>query len=213
MAQNKIFVMQMELGMMANFVYLIGCPETKEAAVIDPAWEVDTILREAEKNDLKITKALLTHTHFDHCNGVGELVEKTDAKVYIHKEESGEIPAIKENVVSTKSGDEIEIGKLKVKFIHTPGHTKGSQCFYIGDNLVSGDTLFINACGRTDLPGGSPEELYYSLALLKKMDDKTILLPGHNYGHVPHATLAEQKVENPFLVAPNLKAFLRFMGH
>ena len=82
----------------------------------------------------------------------------------------------------------------------------------LDDNLVSGDTLFINACGRTDLPGGSPEELYHSLAILKKMDDKTILLPGHNYGHAPHATLAEQKVENPFLVAPNLKAFLRFMG-
>lgn len=212
MAQRKIFVMQMELGMMANFVYLIGCAETREAAVVDPAWEVDTVLREAEKNGYKITKAFLTHTHFDHCNGAGELVEKTDAKVYIHKEEASEIPMLKENVVSTKSGDEIKIGKLNVKFIHTPGHTKGSQCFLIDDNLVSGDTLFINACGRTDLPGGSPEELYHSLALLKKMDNKTILLPGHNYGHAPHATLAEQKKENPFLVAPNLKAFLRFMG-
>lgn len=212
MNQAPLVIRQMELGMMANFVYIIGCKDTKEAAVVDPGWDVNAILKQAQKDGLTIKKIFLTHTHFDHCNGVGELLDKTDAKVYIHKVESGELRFAEENVVATAGGDEVPVGNIKVKFVHTPGHTRGSQCFYVENNLISGDTLFINACGRTDLPGGSPEELYTSLMLLKKMPDKTILFPGHNYGHKPASTIGEEKHSNPFMVAGNLKDFLRFMG-
>jgi glyoxylase-like metal-dependent hydrolase (beta-lactamase superfamily II) len=110
-------------------------------------------------------------------------------------------------------GHELKIGDLEIRFLHTPGHTPGSQCFLTRDRLVSGDTLFINACGRTDLPGGDPEQLYKSLSgTLARLEDRTVLYPGHNYAEVPSTTLGEQKVANPFLAATSLNQFLRMVG-
>jgi len=111
-----------------------------------------------------------------------------------------------------EAGDVVDVGQVPVKFIHTPGHTPGSQCFLVGDALVSGDTLFIGSCGRTDLPGSDPAEMYYSLTQrLAALPESTILLPGHNYGG-PSSTLGDEKRGNPFMRYPSLSDFLRVMG-
>ena len=208
-----IYIKQMELGPMQNFVYLIGCPRTKEAVVVDPAWAVPTILAQAEKDGMKIKHALVTHQHFDHINGVDKLVEATDAQVHINKNELPYVPFKGDHVKGRESGDELKIGDITIQFMHTPGHTPGSQCFYVQNHLVSGDTLFINACGRTDLPGGDPEQMYWSLNhRIKKLGDNVVLFPGHNYADAPTATLGEQKKQNPFMMCETLQDFLTRVG-
>jgi len=122
--------------------------------VVDPAWEPDTIIKCAADEGLKIVGALVTHTHYDHVNAAQALLKTVDCPVYIHETEKNNVPIALSAIKPTKSGDKIQVGGVEIEFIHTPGHTPGSQCFYVQGNLVSGDTLFINGCGRTDLPGG-----------------------------------------------------------
>ena len=209
-----IYLKQMELGPMQNFVYLIGCPRTKEVAVVDPAWAVPTILATAEKDGMKIRHVLVTHHHFDHINGVDKLVEATDAQVYINKNELPYVPFKGDHIKPMESGNELKVGDITIQFMHTPGHTPGSQCFFVQNRLVSGDTLFINACGRTDLPGGDPEQMYWSLNhRIKKLEDSVTLLPGHNYADVPVSTLGDQKKQNPFMMCETLQDFLTRVGY
>jgi hydroxyacylglutathione hydrolase len=226
MLASRLIMKQAEIGPMANFIYLLGCPETKEAAVVDPAWDVPTILRMARESDLRITRILATHGHPDHINGLEELLEATDATVYMHADEVNyvkEVAAlfqIRIDFLNTRSanfkavadGDELRIGNLAVRFLHTPGHTPGSQCFLVENSLVSGDTLFINACGRVDLPGGDPERMWWSLnRKLAALDDYTILLPGHHYSDRLTSTIGEQKQSNPYMQYTSLSQFLRDM--
>jgi glyoxylase-like metal-dependent hydrolase (beta-lactamase superfamily II) len=217
---------QVEIGPMMNFVYIIGCAETRQAAVVDPAWDVPAILRIAQESDLKINQVLVTHAHPDHINGLDALLEATDAKVYMN---SDEIDYMKEaaarfripiefmnrrsgNFQPIGDGEEIRVGKLPIRFLHTPGHTPGSQCFLVEKNLISGDTLFINACGRVDLPGGDPEKMWWSLNhTLASLDDEIVLYPGHNYAEQPRDTLGEQKRTNPYLQYGSVQQFLRVM--
>jgi hydroxyacylglutathione hydrolase len=204
----KLFLHQVELGPMQNFVYLIGCENTREAAVVDPAWDVPAILKAAKAHQFNIKTVLLTHTHFDHINGVEELLKATDARVFVHKKEAP-VLQYSSNVKKIESGDAVRVGDLAVTLIHTPGHTPGSQCFYVQDHLITGDTLFIKGCGRCDLPGGDPEEMYNSLmSKLKKMEDHTRIYPGHNYADVPVSTLGDEKRNNPFLLCQSVEQFL-----
>ena len=206
---NALYLKQMELGPMQNFVYLIGCPVKKEVAVIDPGWDSGKILAEAERDGMKITSILVSHAHFDHVNVLHELLAKTDAKVYLQKDEVEFLKVPKMNLKPTSSGDQVRVGDIEIECIHTPGHTPGSQCFHVDGKLVSGDTLFINACGRTDLPGGNSEEMYYSLTQrLARLPDETMLYPGHNYADRPTSTLKEERQNNPFLLHPSLDSFL-----
>jgi glyoxylase-like metal-dependent hydrolase (beta-lactamase superfamily II) len=196
---------------MENFVYLIGDPETREAAVVDPAWDVDTILKTAQQDGMKITKILVTHHHFDHTNGIEELLSHTPAKVYIHKAEAEFMKRVWSDTVQVESGDVIQVGKIPITFIHTPGHTPGSQCFLLDNKLISGDTLFIGFCGRCDLPGGNPEQMYDSLYnRLGKLDGRTLLYPGHNYGKTPVSTLEDERKQNPYLQFQSLEDFVKF---
>lgn len=209
MNKPKLFLHQVELGPMQNFVYLIGCENTREAAVVDPAWDVPAVLKMAKARQFNIKTVLLTHTHFDHINGVEELLKATDARVFVHKKEAP-VLQYSSNVKKIESGDEVRVGDLTVTFIHTPGHTPGSQCFYVQDCLITGDTLFIKGCGRCDLPGGDPEEMYHSLTgKLKKMEDHTRIYPGHHYADVPISTLGEEKRQNPYLLCRSVEQFLR----
>jgi glyoxylase-like metal-dependent hydrolase (beta-lactamase superfamily II) len=218
---------QVELGPMMNFIYLIGCAKTREAAVVDPAWDVQSILKIAEESDLKINRVFLTHGHPDHVNGLEALLEATDAKVYMHADEMDYMRQVAAlfrmpvefmnrrsgNFQTISDGDQILVGRLPVQFLHTPGHTPGSQCFLVEKNLVSGDTLFINACGRVDLPGGDPEKMWWSLnRRLRALEDDTVLYPGHNYADRPTATMGEQKQTNPYLKYDSLDQFIRAMG-
>ncbi|MFH1858348.1 MAG: MBL fold metallo-hydrolase [Candidatus Omnitrophota bacterium] len=202
---------QLELGLLQNFVYLVGCPQTKEAAVVDPGWDLGKILAEAKRDGMKITTILVTHAHFDHVNALEGLLEKTDAKVYVQKEEVPFLKISKTELRPVSNGERIRIGQLDVECIHTPGHTPGSQCFHVQGNLISGDTLFINACGRTDLPGGDPEKLHRSLSRLSQLPDETILYPGHNYAAKPTSTIGEEKKNNPFLLCDSLDTFLMML--
>jgi glyoxylase-like metal-dependent hydrolase (beta-lactamase superfamily II) len=159
-------------------------------------------------------------------NRLEQLLEDTDARVYLHTAETDYMKEIagyfqmpvefmnrrSANFHSISDGEEIRVGNLPVQFLHTPGHTPGSQCFLVQGNLVSGDTLFINACGRVDLPGGDPEKMWWSLNhRLRALDDNTILYPGHNYADRPTATMGEQKRNNPYLCYASVESFLRDM--
>ncbi len=208
----KLYFKQIELGPLQNFVYLIGSLETREAAVVDPAWDVPRILEIARQDEMRITTAIITHTHFDHINGVGDLLKATDAKVVVHKKELNDVPVSASNLKGLEGGDEISIGPIKLSVLHTPGHTPGSQCFLLGDRLIAGDTLFIGGCGRCDLPGGDAEQMYHSLSRLSRMDDQVIVHPGHNYAPKPTSTLQEEKSYNPFLKAKTVDQFLLLVG-
>jgi len=218
---EKIYLKQMELGPMQNFIYLVGDPATRQCVVVDPAWEIETIVQTAAADDMTIVAALITHTHQDHVGGhlfgmnipgVEELLEKVKAKVYVHKAEREFLKGFGSDLVKVDNTDTLQVGRLGLTFLHTPGHTPGSQCFLVDGRLISGDTLFIGSCGRTDLPGSDPTEMYYSLTQrLSKLPDETVLFPGHNYGG-PSSTLGDEKRGNPFMRFASLGEFLRMMG-
>ncbi|MBF0122590.1 MAG: MBL fold metallo-hydrolase [Candidatus Omnitrophica bacterium] len=192
-------VIQLELGDMANFTYIIADKNTREAAVIDPSDDTDAILRAAKKENLTIIAVLLTHGHYDHVGGADKLASTLKIPVYLSKDEFfAYVPRCK-NLTRTDEKTKITIGNLNVEILSTPGHTPGCQSFLVEENLFTGDTLFVDAVGRTDFPGGSSATLFQSLARIKKLPDTTIIWPGHNYGAVSHATLGVLKKENPFL--------------
>ncbi len=225
MAADTIYLKQMELGRMQNFVYLVGDPVARECVVVDPAWDIDTIVDTAEVDGMTITGALVTHTHQDHVGGsleswgvpgriqgVEELLGRIRTKVYVHKAEREFLRGFGSDLVRVDGNDTLRVGRLTLTFLHTPGHTPGSQCFLVDGRLVSGDTLFIGSCGRTDLPGSDPTEMYYSLTQrLAALPDETLLLPGHNYGG-SQSTMGAEKRGNPFMRFPSLGDFLRVMG-
>jgi glyoxylase-like metal-dependent hydrolase (beta-lactamase superfamily II) len=209
-----LYLRQLLVGPMENFVYLLGSTDAKEVAVVDPAWDVEAIERAASQDGKTISCAILSHCHFDHINGIPDLLSRHDVPVYAQKAEIDFSPQLRDLASSIKGlapGDEIPVGPLKIKALHTPGHTPGSQCFYCGGSLVSGDTLFIKACGRCDLPGGDPEAMHRSLTqVLAKLPDETKLFPGHDYADVPVSTIADEKKENPYLQFSDLSSFLSY---
>jgi hydroxyacylglutathione hydrolase len=219
-----LYFKQIEIGPMQNYVYLLGSLETRKAAVVDAAWEIDTILKLAAQDEMEITHAFVTHTHPDHVGGrfagveiagLAELLGKCKAKVVVHKAEANFLKGLSpSDIIKSDSGDKIDIGGMEIQLLHTPGHTPGSQCFLMDNRIVSGDTLFIDGCGRVDFPGGNAEQMYESLTQkLMALPDETILFPGHNYAAVAQATLGEQKKTNPYLRFTSLKQFLAAMGY
>ncbi|HJQ26553.1 MAG TPA: MBL fold metallo-hydrolase [Blastocatellia bacterium] len=196
---------------MANYVYLIGDDQTRECVVVDPAWDVAGILDEIDRQELRLVGALATHYHPDHVggslfgyriSGLAELQGLRPVKVYANEREAEGIKLVtglsERDLVKVAGGDEIKIGDVALTFLHTPGHTPGSQCFLVGSALVSGDTLFIGGCGRVDLPGGDAEQMYVSLTqVLGKLPDDTVLYPGHNYAPVATSTIGRERATNP----------------
>lgn len=221
---DTLYLKQLECGPMQNYVYLIGDPSTRQAAVVDPAWEVERIAQTAEADGYTLTKVLITHTHQDHTGGhlfghdipgVVELLQRVDIPVYVHKTETHILRNVPpSSKVPTEGNQVLDLGgDVQITCLHTPGHTPGSQCFLVQNRLVSGDTLFIGACGRVDLPNSSPEEMYDSLTnKLMRLDDATILYPGHNYARKPTSTIGEERRQNPYVQFVSLHAFLRAMG-
>jgi glyoxylase-like metal-dependent hydrolase (beta-lactamase superfamily II) len=216
---------------MANFVYLIGSRSTREAVIVDPAWDIPGLLDVAKNDDMTIVGSLVTHYHQDHIGGslfghtipgLSELLALNPCPVHVNKHEVGgtaKVSGIPESeLISHDAGDVIELGGIGIRLIHTPGHTPGSQCFLIEEKdqagqLVSGDTLFLGSCGRVDLPGSDPEAMYHSLNhTLKKLPDETLLFPGHLYSPEGQSTMGEQKATNPMLRVTSLEMFLNFMG-
>lgn len=200
MSNSNTIIHSLELGPMENFVYLIEDLETHQVAVVDPAWDVNAIISKAESLDLKISDILLTHSHHDHINGIEELLNYREARVHLLKPEyefwnnNLQKPAIHHG------GDQINLGSTEIKVLHTPGHTPGSACYQVNDELITGDTLFVYGCGRCDLHGGNPEQMFTTLKDMKhNLDASMIIHPGHNYSVAETSTLAEQIEGNPFL--------------
>jgi glyoxylase-like metal-dependent hydrolase (beta-lactamase superfamily II) len=226
-AEPRLYLRQLEVGPMQNFVYLIGDREKREAVVVDAAWDIDAIVDEAARDDMKIVAGLVTHFHPDHLGGAmmgmeiqgaAELLAKLPVKIHLHKSEApfaNRIAGLSDSdMVLTEAGDDLRVGDLTVKFLHTPGHTPGSQCFLVDGKLVSGDTLFIGSCGRVDLPGSSPEQLFHSLnGTLKALPPDTVLYPGHNYSDRTTSTIGDEKQRNPYMRFDRLEDFLSIMGY
>lgn len=223
--ENALIVEQIQLGPMENFVYIVGSTETREVALVDPAWDIDALLKLLDEKDYKLTAALVTHYHPDHIggsfsgnaiSGLAELMEQRPVKVYAHKSEAEGVRKVtgisESDIVKVDSGDTLRLGEIEVEFLHTPGHTPGSQCFRIKNTLVSGDTLFIQGCGRVDLPGSNVEDMYHSLKKLAALPDDTLLLPGHHYSTAPNATMGETKAHNPYLRIDDLATWRNIMG-
>jgi len=198
---------------MQNFIYLLGDPQSREAAVIDPGWEVPKILQTVQQDGYHLTHVFVTHAHFDHVMGLKPLLHAVDLPVYIHRDEVPALDADRSILKPVGHGEVIHVGTVPVTLLHTPGHTPGSQCLLVDNRLLSGDTLFIRGCGRCDLPGGDPTAMYHSLAdKLKKLHDQTVLYPGHNYAQVPTSTLGDEKRDNPFLRVGTVEEFFGLMG-
>jgi glyoxylase-like metal-dependent hydrolase (beta-lactamase superfamily II) len=225
---TQLYLKQLQLGPMENFVYLVADPVSREAVVIDAAWEIDRLVEIVEQDDLRLKAALVTHFHPDHLGGnlmnhhipgAAELLERNlPIKVYVHKSEADFVSRIAglsaSDLVRTDGTDEIELGKLRMRFLHTPGHSPGSQCFLIDGRLISGDTLFIGSCGRVDLPGSDPAQLYDSLVnKLKQLPDETVLYPGHNYANRPTSTIGDERRHNVYMQFKRLEDFLGTMGY
>src|SRR6202040_11293 len=224
---KKIYLRQAQIGPMANFVYLVGDPVTPKLAVVDPALDVEAIRTYAEREGYEIEKILLTHYHPDHLGGhmmgqniegAAKLLEHVKAKVYVNKHEADGVRQVAglsdSDLVKVDAGDTVKVGNIELKFLHTPGHTPGSQCFLVDGNLISGDTLFVNSCGRVDLPGSDPEAMYHSLNdTLRNLDDNTVVYPGHAYSNEPSSTIGKKKRTNMYMRSPTLDDFLDAMGY
>lgn len=208
--ESASFVHQFELGPWANFVYFIGDAATRSCAVVDPAWHAPTILREAERLSIRISHILCTHSHFDHINRVEELLQSIDVPVHMLGLEVNFSGFSCENLVQHAAGDTLQIGAhTELAFVHTPGHTPGSVCYAIPGSLVTGDTLFVNGCGRCDFVGGDPAVMYRTLKQLCDVLPRwTRLYPGHNYGATPTSRLDEQLRDNPYLKHATLQDFV-----
>ena len=212
-------------GQMQNFVYLIGDRSTGECLIVDPAWAIDEIVDTAERDGMRVTGALATHYHPDHVGGsmfgftlegAARLNARCNCKLHCHTAEAQGIQRVTglsaSDLVTHDSGDKVKVGEIELEILHTPGHTPGSICFRLKDALVAGDTLFLQGCGRVDLPGGDPEQMYYSLTQrLASLPGEMVLYPGHAYGG-SHAPLSEVRRSNPYLRVRDLMQWRRMMG-
>lgn len=210
-------------GQMANFAYLIGCSEAGECLVVDPSWDPTGIVQIAESKGLKVVGGIATHGHPDHVGGAWMGLEVAGMRelcstgpIHVHQDD---LPMLKrfagladERVVTHIDGEFIELGGLRIELLHTPGHTPGGMCLLVEGHLISGDVLFVGACGRVDLPGAEPRKMYESLRRLGALPGDTVVLPGHDYGHSPRSTIAQELLSNPLMRAKSAETWLRIMG-
>lgn len=230
-ATTDLILHQIEAGPMANFVYLIGSRRTGECVLVDPAWDIDGLLDRIERDGLRLRGVLATHYHPDHVGGrifgldiegLPRLLERCSVPVHVNRREADGLRQVtglsESDLIRHEGGDVIELGDVRIRLIHTPGHTPGGHCFYIEQGgadpaLVSGDTLFIRACGRVDLPGGNPEQLYESLTQrLAGLPPQTVLYPGHNYAEQPTSTIGDELMTNQFMRMRSLDDWRHLMG-
>ena len=207
---------------MVNFVYAMGDRETGEAVLVDPAYRPSELVAALAADDMTLVGAIGTHYHFDHVggdyaghhvDGVVELLEIADVPIHVQCDEvewvSQRTGVDEGSLVAHEPGDTLAVGGLSLTLIHTPGHTPGSQCLLFEGRLVSGDTLFLDGCGRTDLPGSDPEEMYRTLTQrLAFVDDATVLFPGHFYSTQPDAPMSEVRATNRVLAPASADQWL-----
>lgn len=213
-SQIPFSIEALELGPMENLVYIVHDHTSGRAAVVDPAWDVPASLARAGELGARITDVLLTHSHHDHVNGLQALLEASDAEVHLLKPEARFWGAELPRPHLHHGGDTIEVGATPIQVLHTPGHTPGSACYHLGDALITGDTLFVFGCGRCDLHGGDPNQMYDTLRRLdSELPAGTIIHPGHHYAEKTTSTLAEQREGNPFMHFTDRDAFIEYRMH
>jgi hydroxyacylglutathione hydrolase len=197
-------VFQIPVGPMQNFAYLAMDEKSREAIAVDSGWETEPIVSVASRERMRVKYACATHGHFDHVKTLDRLASELGAET-VAFEGSDVNPK-----VSVRDGDVLKVGESSVRVIYTPGHTEDSVCYYDGSHLFTGDTLFIEAWGRTDLPGGSAATLFSSLhEVIMRLPESTVIYPGHDYGSVPFRTLGEESRKNPALRARTPAEFRR----
>jgi glyoxylase-like metal-dependent hydrolase (beta-lactamase superfamily II) len=210
---------------MVNFVYAIGDRQTGECVLVDPAYAVGDLLDVVAADGMRLTGVLATHYHPDHVGGsmmgytiegVAALLEHADCPIHV---QAAEAPWVQRTTGLTtdqlavhESGDVVMVGEIGITLVHTPGHTPGSQCFHVDSRLVSGDTLFLDGCGRTDLPGSNPEEMFHSLRKLAEMPDETIVFPGHRYSAPSSDSIANLRESNYVFAPRTADAWLQMFG-
>jgi hydroxyacylglutathione hydrolase len=210
---------------MVNFVYAIGDRATGECVLVDPAYSVGELLDVIEADGMRCTGVLATHYHPDHVGGsmmgfqiegVAALLERADCPIHVQRDEAPWIMRTtglgEAHLVQHDAGDVVSVGGVDITLVHTPGHTPGSQCFHVEGRLVSGDTLFLEGCGRTDLPGSNVEDMYHSLRTLATLDDDTIVYPGHRYSQPSSATMAAIVETNYVFKPKSVDAWMQWFG-
>ena len=198
---------QFRVGPYLNFTYLVADAEGGDAVVIDPSFGIDPVLEGIDRRRVKVRYILNTHSHRDHFAGNADVRARTGAKVVAHR------VAPLDQDVSVDEGDALEAGRLRIGVMHTPGHTRDSVLYLFEGHVVTGDTLFVGECGRTDLPGGDPSEMYDSLhRRLLSLDDALVVLPGHDYGPTPTSTIGRERRENYTLQPRTREEFVRFLA-
>ncbi|MBI5623900.1 MAG: MBL fold metallo-hydrolase [Elusimicrobia bacterium] len=210
-----IVLKQLPVGPMANFAYLLCDPAAAECAVVDPGWDAARLCAAAEEVGCRVAAVLLTHHHFDHSDGLPALLAKSPAPVFVHREDAAHVRPKASLIREVSDGDKTAVGGFEVEFLHTPGHTKGSQCIRAGEHLLTGDTLFIGACGRVDLPDSEPERMFESLRRLAALPGGLTVWPGHAYGPASSGLLSREVISNPYLrlaASEGREAFLRAVG-
>jgi glyoxylase-like metal-dependent hydrolase (beta-lactamase superfamily II) len=205
---NELFLKQLLLGDLENFTYVVADKSSGDAMVIDPSGAWDDVFTVLKDEGLTLKGILLTHGHYDHVVGVG----KVDVPVYLSKHEAPFYTPQAKSFVRTSDGDKVAVGRLAVECLHTPGHTPGCQCFLVEGNLFTGDTLFTDAVGRTDFPGGDAGIMFESLQRIKRLPDATEIWPGHDYGRLKHGTLSQLKKSNQFLACESRVEFVNYFG-
>jgi hydroxyacylglutathione hydrolase len=202
-----VLLRQFRIGPLLNFTYLVAEAEGKDGVVIDPSYGIEPVLDAIDELPVKVRYVLNTHSHPDHTAGNDEVRGRTGAKVVAHR-----VAPLHQDV-SVEDGDVLRVGGLSIEVIHTPGHTKDSVLYRFDGQLATGDTLFVGECGRTDLPGGDPSEMYDSLlGRIRALDDALVVLPGHDYGTTPTSTIGREKRENYTLQPRTRDEFLRFLA-
>jgi hydroxyacylglutathione hydrolase len=194
---------------MVNFVYAIGDRQTGECVLVDPAYAVNDLVDAVAVDDMTVTGVLATHYHPDHVGGsmmghtiegIAALLDRVDCPIHIQADEHEWVQKTTEvgddHLVTHSSGDVLRVGEIDITLLHTPGHTPGSQCFLVDGRLVAGDTLFLEGCGRTDLPGSNAQQMLQSLQRLAEVPDDTILYPGHRYSAASSASMETVKQIN-----------------
>lgn len=208
--------------MMVNFVYALGDRDTGEAVLVDPAYRPSELVEVLQDDGMRLVGAIGTHYHFDHVGGeyaghhvagIAELLASADVPVHVQRDEvewvSRSTGVGADSLLAHAPGDVLSVGGLSITMIHTPGHTPGSQCLLFEDRLVSGDTLFLEGCGRTDLPGSDPEEMYRTLTQrLAGVAEDTELYPGHFYSAAPSASMRDVRATNRVLAPASAQQWL-----
>ena len=196
-------------GSMQNCQYILTDTDTHLAALVDPAWDVPALLSHIEALSCDLALILCTHGHFDHIHGVAECLTHTQVPVYLSSDVPEKSWPQAKDLRFTKQSDSIALGNHVIQVKHTPGHSPGDQCFYAAPHLITGDTLFIDGCGRCDLEGSDVEKMYHSLEWIKSLPNDTLIYPGHDYANQPTDTLISQKQTNRFLTCTDKETFIR----